>query len=172
MISSSILMKSTQTLLSRVNEVLTTAGESPVPIYRDGEQAANTAEGAIVWDYTSDIDSQTGSEPLSEPELTTPILAVWLFAQAATRRAVLEEALLDIMTPKDDNNYRRPFGGLVQNDDETLTTPATKVWFHAIYHTGTTTLPGSKQGQTGPEVPGLQLSFTCHVEVMKEIPAP
>ena len=131
-----------------------------VPVTREGETAANPAIGYITWDWVTDLEV----EQLSEDDVSKiwyPRFVITAWCSDESRRRVLEKCVLDKITPANENGVRRPFSG--QYGD---------VWFHAIYHTGTSLIEVPKEGQTGAEVPGYAMSINTIGEVLTPAPTP
>lgn len=158
------VLVATKLLFDTVNDKLAAKSRAKVPIAREGETAAAPGTGCVLWDYVEEKSTDNASEPAqsSSSEITrinVLPLTVYAIATDPARRGELEEAVLDVLTPKGDDRRRRPYGGWFTLDD------GTTVEFHSVFHRSTVTVPGAKQGQDGPEVPCLLFQFTAQIEV-------
>ena len=145
--------KAIQALLETVNEHL----DIPVPVVLEGESAGNPSPGYVTWDW---------AEPLTEEQLSEDVSKIWYpkfivtcWATSLERRNVLEEAVLDVLTPKQSSSRRMPFSGR-----------SLDIWFHCIHHIDSDLVKGQKDGQTGPEVPGISLNCSSVVEYEPVVP--
>lgn len=139
--------KSINALLQQASAALAIS----VPVSREGETASNPAGGYITWDWTEELTEEQLSE--DRPKIWYPKFAVGCWASSVDRRNVIEGAVLDIVTPKQPTGRRMPFSGR-----------SLDIWYHCIHHTGSDLISGAKEGQTGPEVPGISLTFNAVVE--------
>lgn len=157
------ILVATQTLLATIADKLVEDGHVRCPVLRDGETCSVPGPGVIYWDYVEEKSTDNTSEPAQSATaqitgLSILPLTVYCVASDFSRRSALEKAVLDILTPIGDDNRRHPYWGW-------STVSEVSVEFHSIFHRSTSTIPGAKQGQDGPEVPALLLNFTAHIEV-------
>ncbi len=160
------ILEATRLLMATVNDKLADSGKARVPIAREGETPSMAGTGGIYWDYTEEKPTDNTSEPAQAAaaqisNINVIPFTVYVAATDFTRRGELEKAVLDILTPVGDDNRRHPYGGWFTLDD----TDGSVVEFHSVFHRGTVSVPGAKQGQDGPEVPVLLMNFTVQVEV-------
>jgi len=158
------ILEATDLLMAEINTVLQSNGKARVPIAREGETRALAGTGGVYWDYTEEKPTDNTSEPAQAAasqisNINVLPFTVYVAASDFSRRGELEKAVLDILTPIGDDNRRHPYGGWFTLDD------GSEVEFHSVFHRGTVSVPGAKQGQDGPEVPVLLLNFTVQVEV-------
>lgn len=158
------ILIATKLLFDEVNTKLAARSRARVPIAREGETTSVASNGCVYWDYVEEKPTDNASEPAQSgssevSRISVLPLTVYAIASDPERRGELEEAVLDVLTPKGDDRRRRPYGGWRTLED------GTTVEFHSIFHRSTVTIPGAKQGQDGPEVPCLLLQFTAQIEV-------